>query len=257
LREFNRTTGTFFEEETTKLINLKPQPFKKLHSLTSKEYAYPELNLEFGITIGDLTEEGVEDWVERKDSRRVMLGLDPLTTKETDFHNLPPDPDEEVKSITKSSQGPIVLGIETVTTGAFAINGAEIVMFWGSLELQLEHDGSTFEVHLAFNTPPLRLKISPTSIKDPMEDISSNESLIQIQRDEEDREWDKILREMTLKSNLQFSPFDTPPRFVGEENETKILLPSEENSDLFSNGDGNISSLPFTTRRSPLGNITL
>jgi hypothetical protein len=36
-REFNVTTGTFLEEEITKLCTLNPQAPKKLQSLTSRE----------------------------------------------------------------------------------------------------------------------------------------------------------------------------------------------------------------------------
>ena len=35
--EFNNATGTFIDEDTTKLFNRDPQPFKKLHNFTSNE----------------------------------------------------------------------------------------------------------------------------------------------------------------------------------------------------------------------------
>jgi hypothetical protein len=36
LWEFNTATGTPADDDTTKLLNLDPQPPKKLHSLTSR-----------------------------------------------------------------------------------------------------------------------------------------------------------------------------------------------------------------------------
>jgi hypothetical protein len=121
---------------------------------------------------------------ERKAWADETLGLCPHTKKETDFHGLPPDPEDEVRSTATSSQGPTSLGTETATTGGFATEGAESVVFWESLDLQLEQEGSTREVHRAFNTPFLNSNRSPGSTIDPMEEISREESLVHTQRAE-------------------------------------------------------------------------
>jgi hypothetical protein len=123
--EFNTTTGTFIDADTTKLLNIDPQPPKKLHSLTCNEYAYPETNSAFGMTIREEAP-GLLDSVERKVWRRVMFGLDPPTTNDMDFHNRPPDPEEAVRSTIKLSQGPISLGIDITTTGDRIKEGAEM-----------------------------------------------------------------------------------------------------------------------------------
>ena len=45
-----------------------------------------------------------------------------------DFHGLPPDPEDELKSIIKSSQDPNILGIEMTNTGEIGFEGDEIVI---------------------------------------------------------------------------------------------------------------------------------
>lgn len=51
------------------------------------------------------------------------------TTKEIDFQDLPPAPEEEVKSIVKLSHGPITEGIDIDTTGETGEAGAATEMF--------------------------------------------------------------------------------------------------------------------------------
>lgn len=51
------------------------------------------------------------------------------TTKEIDFQDLPPAPEEEVKSIVKLSHGPITDGIDIDTTGETGEAGAATEMF--------------------------------------------------------------------------------------------------------------------------------
>jgi hypothetical protein len=121
--EFNNTTGTFIDADTTKLFNIDPQPPKKLHSLTCNEYAYPELNRAFGMTIREEAPDGLLESDERKVWRRVMFGLDPPASNDIDFHARPPDPEEAVRSTTKLSQGPISLGIEITTDGERTTEG--------------------------------------------------------------------------------------------------------------------------------------
>jgi hypothetical protein len=196
------------------------------------------------------------DTAEKKDWTEEIFGLRPLTKKETDFHGLPPDPEDEVRSTTKSSQGPISLGRETVTTGGdFTTEGAESVVFWESFDFQLEQEGSTREVHRAFNTPLLTSNRSPGPISAPMEEISSDESLVHTQRAEGERAWE--VSEEVLKSDPQEITFATLPRLVGELNVTLILLPSGENSDRWTEGGDDETSTPFTTSTSPAGNTTL
>jgi hypothetical protein len=186
----------------------------------------------------------------------VVFGLSPPTTKETDFQDLPPEPEDEVKSTSKSSQKPISVGSDTVTTGVITAETTEIVEFWGSLVLQLLQKGSTFEVHRAFNTPVFKVNTSPGSMNAPNEDISSEESLVHTQREDEGREWNDVT-ELDLKRNPQEITFTTLPRLVGDVKVTCILLPSEENSDRCIEGGGKASSTPFTTNTSPAGNTTL
>jgi hypothetical protein len=191
----------------------------------------------------------------RKSWTKDMFGLDPPTTKDTDFHNLPPDPEDEVKSTVKSSQGPISLAIDTITTGDMTKGGVEIVEFWGSFDFQLEQEGSTLEVHRAFNTPLFNSNRSPKPIDDPIEEISREESLIHTQREEERSMWE--IDDEVLKRDPQLITFDTPPRFVEELKITIIWLPSEENSDCRIKGGGNTSSTPLTINISPVGNTAL
>jgi hypothetical protein len=82
-----------------------------------------------GITTGDRTDEGLDEIAERKACIDEIFGLGPPTKKETDFHNLPPAPEDEVRSTTKSSQGPNSVGSDIVTIGAFATEGIESVIF--------------------------------------------------------------------------------------------------------------------------------
>jgi hypothetical protein len=173
---------------------------------------------------------------------------------ETDFHNLPPDLEEAVKSTIKSSQGPISLAIDTATTGDSTTEGTKIVEFWESFDLQFEQEGSTSEVHRAFNTPLFNSNTSPGSINFPIEEISREESLRHTQREDEGKEWE--VGEVNLKSKSQSITFTTPARFEEEVKVTLILLPSEENSDLWIAGGNEISSTPCTIKRSPRGYTT-
>jgi hypothetical protein len=116
-----------------------------------------------------------------------MFGLDPPTTNDVDFHALPPDPEEAVRSTIKISQGPISLGIDITTTGDRIKEGAAMELDSRSFEAHLVHKGSAWEVHRAFNAPPFRTKASPTSITEPREEISREESLVHTHSDEEGR----------------------------------------------------------------------
>jgi hypothetical protein len=245
--EFNNTTGTSEDNETTKLFNRIPQPFKKLHSFTSKEYAYPGVNTRFGIAKGVLTSEGfVEILADKKSWTLVIFGSDPVTRKETLFHDLPPDPEDDVKSILISSQGPIELAIDADTTGEVTVEGMVIFTFCCRLDSQFAQEGSTLEVQRAFSTAAFSCKTTPT-FNEPTEDISKEESLVHTHWADED--W--------ANNKLQLNLLIRPPRFVGAVKVTMILLPSEENCARCIKGGGNASSTPFTTNTSPAGNTTL
>jgi hypothetical protein len=193
---------------------------------------------------------------DRKVWRRVMFGLDPPTINDVDFHARPPDPEEAVRSTIKSSQGPISLGINITTDGDRTREGRVMEIDWRPFEPQLVQEGSTWEVHRAFNTRPFRTNASPTSITEPWEEISRDESLVQTHSDEEGRGVGEESEErINSNSNPHGTTFDTPPRLVGEVNETMSLLPSEENSDRQMVGGESASSTPFTTKRSPAGKI--
>jgi hypothetical protein len=96
--------------------------------------------------IGDRTHDGTDEIFDKYDCTSELFGLDPDTSNNTDFHILPPAPDEEVKSRIKSSQEPISLEVVRVTTGFARPDGAEIVTFSESFDLQCSHKGSTFEM---------------------------------------------------------------------------------------------------------------
>jgi hypothetical protein len=175
----------------------------------------------------------------------VIFGSDPRTTNDTDFQSLPPDPEEAVRSTSKSSQGPIRLAIEAATTGEVVVKGTDIVIFWESLDGQSVQEGSTLDVQRAFNTPFFSSKTSPT-FNDPINDISNEESLVQTHREGVERS----------RSKLQVNLF-TAPRLVRDEKVTMILLPSGENFDPWIKGGGKTSSTPFTINTSPAGYTTL
>jgi hypothetical protein len=256
--EFNKTTGTFTDDDTTKLFNIDPQPPKKLQSLTCNEYAYPELNSAFGMTMCEEAPGWLWESAERKVWRKVMLGLAPPTTNEIDFHTRPPAPVEAVRSTIKLSQGPISLGIDITTDGDRRTKGPVMEIDWRSFESHLVQEGSMWEVHLAFNTLPFRTNTSPTSTTEPREEISREESLVHTHSDEEGigvRE--EVDSRMNSNSNSHDATFDTPPRLVGKVKVIVILLPSEENSDRWMVGGESASSAPFTTMVSPEGKISL
>jgi hypothetical protein len=180
-----------------------------------------------------------------------MFGLEPDNTKDTNFHTLPPDPEEEDKSIIRSSQAPISLAIDSVKAGTFASEGADIVVFCGMFELQFEQVVSTFEVHWALSTPPFNSQISLTLKDDDLiEEIPREEDVIHTQRNEEGGKEE----EMEVNSEPQFK---TPTPFVGEVKVTATWLPSEANCALLTRGGDKGSSTPFTTNTSPAGNTTL
>jgi hypothetical protein len=194
----------------------------------------------------------VPDLEDRKSWTKETFGLEPDTTNDTDSHALPPDPDDELKSTIRSSQAPISLAIDNLTTGAFTTEGADIITFCGSFDFQLEQDESTFEVQRAFKTPPLSthtLSTRKEEVKDPKEKISREDALIHRQRNEEG--------EGIVEGENNSPQFISPVRLVGEVKVTVTLLPSEENSDLCTSGADRASSTPFTTNISPTGNTTL
>jgi hypothetical protein len=203
------------------------------------------------MIIGDRTDDGTDEIFDKYDCTNETFRLDPETKNDTDFHILPPDPDEEVKSRVRSSQELISLGAVIITTGAERPAGADIVTFWGSFDFHFWHKGSTLEVHRALTTPPRKSQISPTDkYKDFIDEISSEESLVHTQRKERREE------EGREKYVSQLNGFNIPLRFVAEEKVTRTLLASNENSARCTEGGGNDSSNPFTRNRSPTGNTT-
>ena len=79
-------------------------------TLFNKSWMFVMFGFEIGFTCGFEFEEG-------------------STTKEIDFQDLPPAPEEEVKSIVKLSHGPITEGIDIDTTGETGEAGAATEMF--------------------------------------------------------------------------------------------------------------------------------
>jgi hypothetical protein len=181
--------------------------------------------------------------------------VNPLIRKVTEFHTLPPEPEEEVKSRVRSSQGPIALAIDKETNGIWTTVGEESVIFCELFVGHWEQVGSILDVHRAFQRPLLTSKTYPGLIFEPKEEISSEESLIQRQREVEERV--EVAVVVVLKSNLQFITLITWALLVGEVNVRIILLPSEEKMDDWMTGEGNSFSNAFTTNTSPRGYITL
>jgi hypothetical protein len=208
------------------------------------------------MVIRDCAERAVEERL-RNCWAKVMFGLNPKMRSDTDFHSLPPEPEDEVRSKSKSSQGPNSLAREITTLGELTTNGAEAVRFCASLELQLEQEGSTFEVQRAFSTLLLNNSELPRLKSVPIEEISKVESLVHTQRAVEGRAIGDRCKGYVPNSLEQLSALSAPPLFVGVLNITLSLLPSEENSKLWTIGGGELSSTPFTNKTSPAGNTTL
>jgi hypothetical protein len=202
------------------------------------------------------------------------VGVGEVASKETwndkDCHSRPPDPEEELKSNSRSSHTPNSLGIDTVTTGGDndCGEGAEIVRVWDSLKGQLEQVTSTFEVQRALSIPPFKLIRSPT-LKWVTGDISKDLSSSHTQRtaslklkeeEEEEEEEEEGGEDVEILNNFEqffiISDFIIPPSFVESTKAIKILLPSEENWALFIKGPGAESSERFTTNSEPAGNHT-
>jgi hypothetical protein len=161
-----------------------------------------------------------------------MFELEPDATRDTDSHTLPPDPEEEVKSTTRSSQVPISLGIVSATTGAFTSKGADIVIFWGSFEFQFEQEVSIFEVHWPLSTPLFNCHTSPTlKEEDLIEEIQREEGVFHTQRNAEGGGGGG--EEMEANKDPQFN---TPTPLVGEEKVTITWPPSEVNSAPWTSG---------------------
>jgi hypothetical protein len=220
-------------------------------------------------------EEGSEVRLERYCWRREVedeeAGVEDeskVTRNDKESHSRPPDPDEELKSNSKSSHTPNSLGIDKVTTGGNneSWEGDEIVRLWDSLKGQLEQLASTFEVQRAFNIPLLNSSTSPTltpnrDTGDISKDLSSSHTHRTELKDDcvgEEDDWEVGDLEM-LNNFEQFftiSNLSEPPSFVESEKEIKILLPSEENWARFIKGPGAESSDPFTTNSEPDGNHT-
>ena len=110
-----------------------------------------------------LGDNNVEE-VEVDDDEEESTGRITLTVKEKDFQDLPPFPEEEVKSIVKLSHGPITEGSDIEITGEMGEVGAITEIFWTEFNLQLLQLGSEIEVHKDFNVPPTRVITSFTSI---------------------------------------------------------------------------------------------
>jgi hypothetical protein len=180
------------------------------------------------------------------------------TRNDNDFHSLPPEPVEELKSNNRSSQTPNSLGIEIVTEGSRISSGEgpEIVTLLDLLEGQSEQ--SDFEVHWARNRPPFNSKMSPTLNREAGV-ISIDWSVIQTQRlplteielDEED--WEA---ENNFEQSLMMLYFNDPPSSVAPEKSIKILPPSEENIAFFNTGAGVGSWEAFTINSDPEGKET-
>jgi hypothetical protein len=278
--QFKETTGIFEEDETTKILYLFPQEDKKLHSSTSKEETDPCVNkwrgMRMGVEINEETdfEEGRDVRLERYCWRwngdvEVEEDESKVTWNDKDCHSRPPDPEEELKSNSRSSHTPNELGRDNVTTGGDndCGEGAEIVRVWDSLKGQREQVISTFEVQRAFITSLLNMSTSPTLTSnqdtgDISRDLSSTHThriSVKLKEDCMEGENDKGDLEMLNNSSQVFfiSDFIEPPSFVESSKVMKILLPSEENWARFIKGPGAESSDPLTPNSEPDENHTV
>jgi hypothetical protein len=271
--DLKSTTGTFEEEETTKLFDLFPHADKKLHSSTSNVWTDPFDNNSWGTIMGeeikedrDLEEVEWDDlavrferycWREEEDETEVWAER-MVTLKSKDFHSRPPDPEDELRSSSKSSHTPNSLGVDKVTTGGDnnSREGTETVRLWETVNGQLEQPKSVLEVHRAFNTPLFRNNTSPALSAD-AGDNSKDLSSAHTQRTpsnsmgEEDGEREDFEKLNNFEQLFASSDFTKPPSLVEPTNVTKILLPYEEKVAFFIKGPGTGSSDTFTSNSEP------
>jgi hypothetical protein len=169
-----------------------------------------------------------------------------------DFQDLPPAPEDALKSSNKSSQAPNWSGIDTSTIGSCVALGEETVILWRIENGQLWQT-PVLDVHWDFSTSSRNSIKSPTLISD-TENISNIFSWSHMQL---------LFKELSLKGNsksfeqLLLLLSTPPPSSVFEENSIKMVLPSEENRALVIEGPGIGCSNPFTTKSELDGNVTL
>jgi hypothetical protein len=82
-----------------------------------------------------------------------------------DFHSLPPDPEEELRSTSNPSHPPNTRGSVSPTNGPTEEEepaaGPDTVALWGKLKGQPSHTLGSFTTHAAFTTPLFNEITSP------------------------------------------------------------------------------------------------
>jgi hypothetical protein len=271
----NDTTGVFAEAETSNDRTVLPHNDRKLHSSISKVCTEPPDRYSGETWIGtdnkDFSED--EDWIRlvrycsSRDAEEEFTD-DPEEEEaiETwilrDFHSLPPDPEEELRSTSNPSHAPNTLGSLSRTNGPTedkesAATGPDTVTLWETLKGQPSHTLVSFTTHAAFTTPLFSEITSPMFSRGDELTISRRLASTHPQRLppplNSTSEPDLYTRKNTEQS---LSYLKLPPWFVADTNSIKILLPSDEKDTPRINGPATGSDNALTTNSDPAGKYT-
>jgi hypothetical protein len=202
-----------------------------------------------------------------RDTDEEEFATDPEEEIETwirrDFHSLPPDPEEELRSTSNPSHAPNTLGSVTPTNTPAeeppppTTAGADTVAFWGILKGHPSQTLVSFMTHAAFTTPPFNEITSPMFRRGDGLDISRRLESTHTQRLppplNSTSEPDLYTRK---KAEQSLSYLKLPPWFVSDTNSSKILLLSDENDTPLINGPDTGSDKALTTNSAPAGKYT-
>jgi hypothetical protein len=273
----NDTMGMFAEAETWNDRTALPHNDRKLHSSISKVCTEPTDRYSGDTWIGTdnkyLNED--EDWMRLMrycssrdtDEEEEFTGDSNLEEEaiETwicrDFHSLPPDPEEELRSTSKPSHAPNILGSVSPTNGPTVEPpppaGPDTVALWETLKGHPSHTLVSFMTHGAFTTPLFNEIMSPMFSRGNELTISRRLASTHTQRlppplnSTSEPDW-----YTRKKAEQSLSYLKLPPWFVAETKSIKILLPSDENDTLLINGPATGSDKALTTNSDPAGKYT-
>jgi hypothetical protein len=176
-----------------------------------------------------------------------------------DFHSLPPDPEEELRSTSKPSHAPNTLGSVSPTNGPTEEEpaGLDKVALWGRLKGHPSHTLVSFTTHAAFTTPLFNEITSPIFSRGDELTISRRLASTHTQRLPPPLNTTSKPEMYTRKNTEQsLSYLKLPPWFVSDTNSIKILLPSDEKDTPRINGPATGSDNALTTNSDPTGKCT-
>jgi hypothetical protein len=242
--DFRKTAGRS-NDETVKILILFPQKDRKLHSCVSSVWIDPSVRYSRGMVIGDevsstkdLEEVKLVRYSWREEGGCWIGDVEVMDTwNNKDFQGRPPEPFEELRSNTRSSQTPNSLGTTTFTSTDHALLVVTVMLCAGE-NGQFAH---SLKGHCAFNTPPLSLMRSPTS-----NEVKYKSSVFSFTHTQ--RPVPKLSQVEQLRVFV-----DESSALVRPSNPIVILVPSAENIALFINGPGSGSVDPWTTNWEPEG----